>query len=70
VFIEEITDRLEYTDTESWNMSGSYHPEGETGIEDYETDECAEELPPRSGEYWEPHMLVACDDGSFHGLAA
>jgi hypothetical protein len=69
-FIEEVSDRLEYVDVESWNMSGSCNPEEETGIEDYEIDECAEDLPPVVGDYWEPHMLTACDDGSYHGLAA
>ena len=69
-FIEELCDRLEYVDSESRNISGSGHPDGESGIEDYETDECAEELPPVIGDYWEPHMLAACDDGAYHGLAA
>lgn len=64
-FIEWWTGALDEVSTESWNMTGSVAPEGETGIEDYETGDGDDEAP--RFEYWEPDMLVAADDGSWHG---
>ena len=58
--MEQLDDAGEELDSESWDVA-------ETGIEDYETDECDDEgFLDRAGlwDYWEPHMLTATDEAA------